>query len=90
MQPNYCLSFQKYAVFERIVVYVNYYNEVLSEYANKSWCSEKSGDRFTGALIKLKQEIACFGYSPKTNIYQQKRTIKNVSFQKGGQKTNFS
>ena len=36
------LSLQKYAVLERIVVYVSYYSEVLSEYAKKSGGSEKS------------------------------------------------
>ena len=32
----------KYAVFERIVVYVSYYSEVLSKYAKKIRGSEKS------------------------------------------------
>ena len=37
-----CLSFQKYAVSERVVVWISYYGEVLSEYANKSGDLEKS------------------------------------------------
>ena len=38
-----CLSFQKYAVFERVVVKVSFYiySEVLSEYAKKSGVLEK-------------------------------------------------
>ena len=37
-----CLSLQKYAAFERTVVYISYYSEVLSEYAEKSGGAEKS------------------------------------------------
>ena len=37
-----CLSFQKYAVSERVVVWISYYGEVLSEYTNKSGDLEKS------------------------------------------------
>ena len=34
-------------------------------------------------------ELAPYVYAPETTIYQQKEQSKNISFQNGGQKTNF-